>query len=115
LHPKVATEAARNGVAAKGPGGQGADVILANGRSREVSVHSADFTDKSISNHLLEEIGQENVDEIYLQINSPGATRRELLEIIPNVRSGYQELRGIEIHFFGPDGQLWWHGIFHGP
>ena len=98
-----------------GPGGAGGDVVLINGGRREVSVRSGAFTQESVGSHLQAEAAQRGTTEIYLQINSSGASREGLLQMIPQLRSGYPELRGIDVHIFGPDGQRWWHGTFAGP
>jgi RHS repeat-associated protein len=115
LHPDVATKAAQGSVRAAGPGGRGADVILANGRGREVSVHTGAFTPESVGSHLVAEARQEGVNEIFLQLNTPGASRQGLLQMMPDIRRAYSELSGMEIQFFGPDGLRWWNGIFAGP
>ena len=115
LHPNVATEAARGGARAMGPGGAGADVQLLNGGGREVSVHHGQFTPQSIGNHLQGEAAQAGTTEIYIQFNSAGASRQGLLQMIPGLRSAYPELRGRFVRFFGPNGETWWNGMFRGP
>ncbi len=115
LHPNVATDAARGGARAMGPGGAGADVPLLNGGGREVSVHRGAFTQQSIGGHLQGEVAQAGTTEIYLQVNSAGASREGLLRMIPRLRGGYPELRGVPVKFYGPDGKVWWTGIFQGP
>jgi hypothetical protein len=115
LHEKVATAAARNAAEVAGAGGEGADVILVNGQGREVSVHSGAFTGQGIGSHLQEEARQLGTNEVYLQINTAGASREALLGMIPEIRAGYPELDGLNIKFFGPDGEAWWEGPFRGP
>jgi hypothetical protein len=116
LHPRVAAAAARGGTRAMGPGGPGADVPLATGGGREVSVHSGEFTAQSIGRHLQEEAAQAGTTEIFLQINSPGATRGQLQRMVPaELQNAYVELRGRWVRFFGPGGDTWWSGRFGGP
>jgi hypothetical protein len=117
LNPEVAKDAARGGASAAGSGGKGADVPLLNGGGREVSVHQASspFTADSIGSHLQQEAMQQGTTEIYLQINSTGATREGFLKILPQIRNGYLELRGITVKIFGSDGSVWWNGVFGGP
>lgn len=115
LNPTVATEAAKSGAKAMGSGGKGADVVLINGGGREVSVHSGAFTSEGIGSHLQAEAAQVNTTEIYLQINSTGATKAELLQMISRLRNAYPELRGILVKIFGSDGSIWWSGAFSGP
>jgi ribosomal protein S11 len=88
-----------------------------NGGGREVSVHQArsPFTADSIGSHLQQEAMQQGTTEIYLQINSTGATREGFLKILPQIRNGYLELRGITVKIFGSDGSVWWNGVFGGP
>ena len=115
LHERVATAAARNAAEVMGPGGAGADVILVNGIGREVSVHSGALTAAGIGSHLQEEARQAGTNEIYLQINSGGASREAILQMIPEIRGGYLELGGINVKIFGPDGDAWWEGEFRRP
>jgi hypothetical protein len=115
LAPNVAEEAARGGAGAKGPGGAGADVPLINGGGREVSVHAGTFTREAIGGHLAAKAAQRGTTEIYLQIKSSRATKSELIGMIPRLRAGYPDLRGIMVKLFGPNGDLWWSGVFTGP
>ena len=115
LHPNVATEAAKGGARAMGPGGAGADVPLLNGGGREVSVHRGAFTPQSIGNHLQGEVAQAGTTEVYLQINTATASREGLLRMIGDLRNAYPELRGTFVRFFGPNGETWWNGVFRGP
>ncbi len=112
LNPNVAADAVRGAERVMGPGGRGADVVLITGGRREVSVHSGAFTSQSIGAHLLDEAAQAGTSEIYLQINT--GARAGFLRMLPGLRSGYAELRGIFVKIFGPDGQVWWNGIFRG-
>ena len=114
LHTNVATQAARGGSRAMGPGGAGADVVLLNGGGREVSVHSGAFTPNSIGTHLQAEAMQSGTTQIFLQVNSVGATRQGLLQMISGLRRAYPELRGMFVKIFGPNGQVWWNGTFRG-
>jgi hypothetical protein len=98
-----------------GPGGAGADVILVNGGAREVSVHQGAFTAQGVGAHLRAEAAQAGTTEIFLQINSTGATRTGLLQFISSLRSGYPELRNVFVKIFGPNGEVWWSGLFRGP
>jgi hypothetical protein len=115
LHPNVAADAARGGARAMGPGGAGADVVLINGGGREVTVHSGAFTPQNVGTHLVGEAAQRGTTQIFMQINSAGATREGLLQMISGLRSGYPDLRGIFVKIFGPDGEAWWNGVFRGP
>ena len=117
LNPRVAQESARGGATAAGKGGKGADVPLLNGGGREVSVHqeTSPFTADSVGPHLQQEAMQQGTTEIYLQINSSGATREGFLKMVPGIRNGYPELRGVMVKIFGPNGEVWWTGTFGGP
>jgi len=93
--------------------------VLINCGGREVSVHSGNFSANAIQNHLLEEVRQNDTTEIYLQINSTGATRGELIQMIqggssqtPPLIDLDPRLEGIVIKFFGSDGRVWWSGKF---
>jgi hypothetical protein len=89
--------------------------VLLTGGGREVSVHTGAFTPEGIGSHLQAEALQTGTTEIYLQINSPGATREGVLQMIGGIRSGYLELRNVFVKIFGPDGEVWWNGAFRGP
>lgn len=115
LHPRVAAEAARGGNTVQGPGGAGGDVTLLKGGRREVSVHHGDFTSGALGGHLVKKASQDEVIEIYLQINSPGASREAFLRFLPKLRNAYEDLRGKFLRVFGPDGETWWSGSFGGP
>lgn len=115
LHPRVATEAARGGKSVQGPGGDGADVTLLNGGGREVTVHHGEFTPDALGGHLVRKAGQDRTTEIYLQINSPGASREAFLQFIPKLRNAYGDLRAQFVRVFGPNGETWWSGYFGGP
>jgi hypothetical protein len=115
LHPRVATEAARGGNTVQGPGGAGGDVTLLKGGRREVSVHHGDFTSDALGGHLVKKASQDEVTEIYLQINSPGASREVFLRFVPKLRNAYEDLRGKFLRVFGPNGETWWSGSFGGP
>ncbi len=115
LNSEVAKDSVKGGASAAGKGGKGADIPLLNGGGREVSVHTGAFTGNSVGSHLLEEAAQQGTTEIYLQVNTQGATREGLLKMMPELRSGYVDLRGIFVKFFGPDGSVWWSGTFGGP
>lgn len=115
LHPRVATEAARGGKAVQGPGGPGADVPLLNGGGREVSVHHGEFTSEALGGHLVKKASQGGTTEIYLQINSPGASREAFLQILPRIRNDYFGLERVFVRIFGPNGEAWWSGVFRGP
>lgn len=114
-HPKlldrVAEDALRGAYRIKGKGGGGADIVLANGKGREVSVHTGAFTMTLIGEHLQKEALQQGTEEIYLQLNT--GTRQALLAMIPELRRGYLELEGVYVRFFGPNGDVWWNGVFH--
>jgi len=112
LHPRVAAEAAVGGERAMGAGGRGADVALLSGGGREVSVHAGEFSARNLGRHLIEEAGQAGTTEIYLQINTRGATRTGLLGMMPQLQRGYVDLEGIFVKIFGPNGEAWWSGVF---
>jgi hypothetical protein len=97
-----------------GPGGEGADVPLLNGGGREVSVHRGELTPRAIASHLRKEVVQKGTTEIYLQINSNGASREAILQIIPMIRNAYLDLNGVFVRIFGPNGEAWWGGAFGG-
>jgi len=115
LSPQVASEAVKGAERVMGAGGKGADVVLAAGGGREVTVHSGAFTPGSVGSHLQAEAMQSGTTEIFLQVNSPGATQQKLLQMIPELRVAYPELRGILVRIFGPGGRQWWLGTFSGP
>jgi hypothetical protein len=98
-----------------GPGGEGADVPLAGGGGREVTVHQGEFTSQGIGSHLETEAAQAGTTEIFMQINSSGATRGALQRMIPELQNAYVSLRGRWVRFFGPNGDTWWSGRFGGP
>jgi hypothetical protein len=116
LHPKVAARAARNGISAKGAGGKGADVVLADGGGREVSVRSKGaFTEEGVGGHLVQEARQAGTNEIFLQINTPGASRAGLAKMLPKLIRYAPDLKGIWVEISGPDGEVWFSGPFKGP
>jgi hypothetical protein len=111
LTVQVASEAAKGAVQGGAEeGGAGADVRLLSGGWREVTVHFGDL--KSLGGHLQDKAMQARTTEIYLQINTPGATQQEVLSMIPELRTSYKELTGKIVRIFGPDGQQWWSGTF---
>jgi uncharacterized protein DUF4157 len=112
LNPTVAAAASEGAERAVGAGVEGADVILLNGGGREVSVHSGAFTLERLGGHLIEEAGQAGTTEIYLQINSQGASRGGLLQMMPRLQRGYVDLDGLFVRIFGPNGEAWWSGVF---
>lgn len=115
LNIDVATDAAKGGERAMGPGGAGGDVKLVVGGAREVSVHTGEFTSGSVGGHLQTEALQAGTREVYLQINSAGATREGAIQMMSGLRNAYPELRGIFVKIFGPDGKVWWSGTMSGP
>jgi hypothetical protein len=113
LHPDLATKAARGSVEAVGKGGQGADIKLVNGGGREVTIHNGSLD--SVGAHLIREAGQRGTTEIWVQIDTPGASQNKTISLIQgtrSLRSAHPELRGKEVRFFGPDGRQWWSGKF---
>jgi hypothetical protein len=114
LNATVAEDAVRDASRVAGKGGPGADVILANGRGREVSVHTGAFTIESIKEHLINEVRQVGTREIYLQINSASASREGLMQMIFTLRRAADDLDGVYVKFFGPTGGAWWSGTFYG-
>jgi hypothetical protein len=115
LHPNVAAKSVEGGARVAGPGGRGADVQLLNGGGREITVHRGAFNADSVGTHLQAEAMQAGTTEIFMQVNSAGATRQGLLKMIPELRSAFVELRGMLVKIFGPNGETWWSGIFRGP
>lgn len=79
----------------------------------EVTVHRGAFTPDAVGAHLVSKAQQQAVDEIYIQINSAGASRELFLGMLPTIRRGYAELAGKYVRVYGGDGQ-WWEGFFHG-
>ena len=111
LHPRVASEATYGAESIAGRGVKGADVRLLNGRGRELTVHTGQFSSRGIGPRLAEKRKQAAQGEVYLQINTPGATREGLLRIIPEIRKS-GEAGGLYVRIFGPDGETWWNGTF---
>jgi hypothetical protein len=112
LSPRVAAEASVGAERGAGAGGAGADVILLGGGGREVSVHAGGFTLEGVGAHLIEEAGQAGTTQVYLQINTQGATRTGLLQMMPRLQRGYVDLDGVFVKIFGPNGEAWWSGVF---
>lgn len=110
LHPRVAAEAAVGAIGNAPRNTPGGDIILAGGKRREVSVYAGRFDHKHLADKLIEEAGQGQ--ELYIQVNSPDASRTALLEIMPTLRRSWIDLNGVFVKFFGPDGKAWWSGEF---
>ena len=114
LNPDVAAEAARNGIFSPGAGGEGADVELANGGGREVSVHTGNLD--NLGGHILDEAEQRDVTEIFMQVNTEGVTQEDVLAMVQGpdgLRANLGDAAsGKLVRIFGPDGQSWWSGIF---
>jgi hypothetical protein len=114
LSAKVASEAVRGAASVAGRGGKGADVLLLNGGGRELTVHTGAVSAQSLGSHLLSKAAQSGTTEIFMQVNSSGATREMILQIIPEIRTGLRGLAGRFVKIFGPDGSAWWSGVFRG-
>ena len=102
LHEAVAAEAVRGAENAAGKSGPGTDLRLLGGGGREVSVHIGAFTSESVAAHLQAEAAQAGTTEIYLQINTAGATREATISMASEMRLGYPDLKGKYVRLFGP-------------
>ena len=123
LHSAVAEDAVRGAARVKGANVSGADILLAGGVEREVTVHSG--KQANFGSHLVKEAGQfsENATskEIYIQIDPREGLdidKRSLLNEITDEQGGWQtksalpELDGVYVKVFGPNGEVWWDGTF---
>lgn len=113
LNVKVANESLHGTTGANGAGVEGGDLPLVAGGTREVSVHHGSLS--TLQSHLRTEGNQAGVKEIFLQINTPGATQQSILNIFlgPNgLRNGMLELKGKRVRIFGPNGEQWFDGVF---
>lgn len=115
LSEGCAADAVQGAESVGGSHAPGADIRLLNGGGREVSVHSGAFTDQGMAAHLQAEAAQAGTTEIYMQINSAGATREGMIHMAHAIRSGYLELGGMHVRFYGPNGEVWWAGTFRSP
>lgn len=61
---------------------------------------------------LQDKASQVGVTEIYLQINSSGATYGGFLKMLPELKYAYPELDNIGVRIFGPSGRTWYNGVF---
>jgi hypothetical protein len=118
LNSRVAEEAVRGSAKVVGKGIEGADVILVNGVKREVSVQTGSLS--NLRSRLLDEavqLGEGRGGEIFMQINTPGATQEKILQLLQGTNGlrsqGIEELVGRRIRLFGPDGKQWFDGVFH--
>jgi len=110
LHPKVADDAVNGAVRVMGSGGAGGDVVLDPQVTREVSVHSGRLDQQNLTTHLQAEARQAGVREIYLQVNSAGATTQSIRQTMNGIQNGVPELAGIRVRVYDSQGQLVWQG-----
>jgi hypothetical protein len=124
LHTDTARAAAM-GAADVPKADAGADVVLRNGKLREVTVFDrATFNAHSLSSALGETARRggrtggsgQQYHEIYMQINSDGMSKRALDKLIDGGLlaevSAYASVEGKKIVFFGPGGERWRTGVF---
>jgi hypothetical protein len=110
LHERVADDAVSGAVRVMGAGGAGGDVVLDEHVTREVSVHTGRLDQQNLTTHLQEEARQAGVREIYLQINSPGATTQSIRQAMNGIQNGIPELAGIRVRVYESQGRLVWKG-----
>jgi hypothetical protein len=110
LHPKVADAAVNAAQRVMGKGGAGGDVVLDPRVTREVSVHAGRLDPQSLIGHLQKEARQTGVREIYLQINTPGATRQSVRDAMRAIQNGVPELNGVRVRVYDSQGRLFWQG-----
>jgi hypothetical protein len=110
LNPRVASEAVDAALHVMGAGGAGGDVVLTQHVTREVSVHTGQLTAQAMAAHLQEEARQAGVREIYLQVNSQGADRRTVRQVMDAIQNGIPELDGVRVRIYSADGAVVWKG-----
>jgi hypothetical protein len=107
LHPDVARAAVRGAQNVKGAGGQGADVVLRDGRGREVSVLGPHTPLSSLYSRVLAESPQAGPrGEIWMQVTTPGATPEQVRQALSELAVESPRLVGQSVRVFGPQGQL---------
>lgn len=114
LHPDVAARAVNDAVGIAGKGVKGADILLRDGRVREITVFHGNFRLENIRTRLIKKSLQ--ATEVFMQINSPDASRAALRKWAQQrVSEGDLDLAGTTVRFFGPDGSEWWFGTIGPP
>jgi hypothetical protein len=119
LHRKTASDAVEGAIQVEGKDGRSiqgqrqADVKLAGGVRREVTVLQEDMKLENINRVLINKASQGlEVREIYIQVNIKGASRRQVRSVMNGLRRGLIELPGIRVRVYGPNGKIWWQGRF---
>jgi hypothetical protein len=110
LNIKVANDAVNGAKRVMGAGGAGGDVVLDEHVTREVSVHTGRLDEQNLTTHLQEEARQTGVREIYLQINSPGATTQSIRQAMNGIQNGIPELAGVRVRVYDSQGRVVWQG-----
>jgi hypothetical protein len=110
LHANVADEAVDGAVRVMGAGGAGGDVVLDPHVTREVSVHTGRLDEQNLTSHLQNEARQAGVREIYLQVNSPGATSQAIRQAMNKIQNGVRELAGVRVRVYDHQGRMVWKG-----
>lgn len=112
LHPRVLTAALRGAVGVGGAGTRGADVQLRDGRGREVAAFRGNL--RNLASVIQDEARQAGPGgEIFMQVNTPGATRQQVASAL----QGHIRLSGPQgswqyLRIFGPQGQQLWQGNY---
>jgi hypothetical protein len=117
LHNTVASHAVQGAQRVAGQGVAGGDVILLAGGRREITVFTGNLTAQGLGARLVAKAGQQGVTEIFVQVSSGGGSRQIVIDLIQGsgrLRSSFRELEGIFVKVFGPDGSVWWSGLFRG-
>ncbi|MGY4643346.1 hypothetical protein [Cellulomonas sp. URHB0016] len=110
LNRQVASDSVDGALRVMGAGGAGGDVVLTTNVTREVSVHTGQFTPQAMTAHLQEEARQAGVREIYLQVNTAGADRQSIRQMMNGLQNGIPELSGIRVRVYDAGGQMMWQG-----
>lgn len=110
LNDRVADDAVNGAKRVMGAGGAGGDVVLDEHVTREVSVHAGRLDQPNLTTHLQAEARQAGVREIYLQINSPGATTQSIRQVMDGIQNGIPELKGIRVRVYDSQGRVVWQG-----
>jgi hypothetical protein len=117
---RFAEEAAR-GAKARGKervaGGE-ADLVLSNGKVREVRVFQEHVRDwRAIELKLVEKQRQaKSGGEIYVQITAPSADKAAVVQGATKLQlTGSVDLAGTSVRIYGPDAKVWWSGTIKAP
>jgi hypothetical protein len=110
LNRRVASDSVDGALRVMGAGGAGGDVVLTTNVTREVSVHTGQFTPQAMTAHLQDEARQAGVREIYLQVNTAGANRQAIRQMMDGLQNGIPELAGIRVRVYDAGGQMMWQG-----